>query len=60
MERSEAERRAAQPPADQAETEGKRPNVLAASQRDREETLSRREQAKRNWKRIGEVALVDI
>ena len=31
LDRSEAERRGAQRPADQAETEGKRPSVLAAN-----------------------------
>ncbi len=35
MEQSEAERRGAMRPADQAETERKRPSVLAASQRER-------------------------
>ena len=37
LERSEAERRGAVRPADQAETEGKRPSALAGSQRDRKE-----------------------
>ena len=35
MDRSEAERRAAEPPADQAEAEGKCPSGLAGSQRDK-------------------------
>ena len=36
MDRSEAERRGAERPADQAEAEGKRPSALTASQRDKE------------------------
>ena len=42
LDRSEGERRAAKRPADQPESEGKRPSALAASQRDNFVELHRR------------------